>query len=134
MKTKTAAYWICTAIIALAFLPGGIFYVMRVPPVVAGVTQLGFPAYFVTFLGIWKVLGAIALLVPGFALVKEWAYAGMFFDLTGAAVASSATGNAWWHVLAPLAIAVVLVASWALRPPSRRLSIPRSSQAARAGG
>jgi DoxX-like protein len=118
MKAKTAAYWISTTMIALVFLPGGIFYVLRVPPVVAGVAQLGFPAYFVTFLGVWKVLGAIALLVPGFALVKEWAYAGMFFDLTGAAVASAATGNAWWHVLAPLAIAVVLVASWALRPPA----------------
>jgi len=133
MNKKTAAYWICTTLIAFVFLPGGIFYVMRVPPVVAGVAQLGFPAHFVTFLGAWKVLGAIAVLAPGFALLKEWAYAGMFFDLTGAAVASFATGNAWWHVLAPLAIAVVLVASWALRPPSRRVSIPLSRQAARAG-
>ncbi len=74
-----------------------------------------------TFLGIWKVLGGIAILVPGFARVKEWAYAGMFFDLTGAASASAATGNAWWHIVAPLAVAAVLAASWALRPPSRTL-------------
>jgi AhpD family alkylhydroperoxidase len=55
---------------------------MRVPQVVEGVTHLGFPLHFVTLLGVWKVLGGIAVLVPGFALVKEWAYAGMFFDLT----------------------------------------------------
>jgi hypothetical protein len=81
---------------------------MRVPQVVEGVTHLGFPLHFVTLLGVWKVLGGIAILVPGFARVKEWAYAGMFFDLTGAAIASVASGNAWWHIVAPLAVAVVI--------------------------
>jgi len=65
--------------------------------------------------------GGIAVLVPDFALVKEWAYAGMFFDLTGAAVASAASGNEWWHIVAPLTVALVLAASWALRPEGRRL-------------
>ncbi len=74
-----------------------------------------------TFRDVWKVLGGIAILFPGFARVKEWAYAGMFFDLTGAAIASGASGNAWWHIVAPLAVAVVLAASWALRPQSRTL-------------
>lgn len=96
-------------------------YAMQVPEVVQGVVALGFPAYFVVFLGVWKVLGSIAILVPRFPLIKEWAYAGIMFDLTGAAWASLATGAAWWHVAAPLAIAVPLVASWALRPEGRRL-------------
>jgi len=65
--------------------------------------------------------GGIAVLVPDFALVKEWAYAGMFFDLTGAAVASAASGNEWWHIVASLTVALVLAASWALRPEGRRL-------------
>ena len=69
----------------------------------------------------WKVLGSIALVVPGFPLLKEWAYAGIFFDLTGAAVANAATRGAWWHVAAPLVILVILYGSWALRPASRRL-------------
>jgi uncharacterized membrane protein len=73
--------------------------------------ELGFPLHFVTLLGVWKVLGGIAILVPGFARVKEWAYAAMFFDLTGAAIASGASGNAWWHVVASLAVAAVLAAS-----------------------
>jgi hypothetical protein len=67
------------------------------------------------------VLGSIAIPVPGFAQLKEWAYAGIIFDLTGAASASIATGGEWWHVAAPLSIAVLVAASWALRPDSRRL-------------
>lgn len=123
MKAKALGYWICTALIAFIFVSSGVFYVMRVPQVVEGVTHLGFPLHFVTLLGVWKMLGGIAVLVPGFARVKEWAYAGMFFDLTGAAIASAASGNAWWHIVAPLAVAVVLAASWALRPQSRTLGV-----------
>ena len=59
------------------------------------IIQIG--VYFVVLLGIWKVLGSIAILVPGFPLIKEWASAGIMIDLTGAAVASLATGGAWWH-------------------------------------
>jgi uncharacterized membrane protein YphA (DoxX/SURF4 family) len=123
MKAKAVGYWICTALIAFIFVSSGVFYVMRVPQVVEGVTRLGFPLHFVTLLGVWKVLGGIAVLVPDFARVKEWAYAGMYFDLTGAAIASAASGIAWWHIVAPLAVAVVLAASWALRPQSRTLGV-----------
>jgi uncharacterized membrane protein len=121
MKAKAIGYWVCTILMVFVFLPGGIFYLTRAPQAVQGVIRLGFPLYFVIFLGVWKVLGAIALLIPGFALVKEWAYAGMFFDLTGAAVATAAMGGAWWHVAAPLAIILILYGSWSLRPESRRM-------------
>jgi uncharacterized membrane protein YphA (DoxX/SURF4 family) len=123
MKAKPLGYWICTALIAFIFVSGGACYVLRVPQVVEGVMHLGFPLHFVTFLGIWKVLGGIAILVPGFARLKEWAYAGMFFDLTGAASASAVSGNEWWHIVAPLAVAMVVAASWALRPQSRTLGV-----------
>src|SRR6266487_3236012 len=113
MKARTIGYWICTATIAFIFVSGGVVYVLRVPQVIEGVLHLGFPLHFITLLGVWKMLGGIAVLVPGFALVKEWAYAGMFFDLTGAAVASAASGNAAWHIVAPLVVALVLGASWA---------------------
>ena len=118
---KRVAYWVCTGLVVFFIGSGGLAYLMRVPDVVAGVVALGFPVYFIVLLGVWKVLGAIAILVPGFPLIKEWAYAGIMIDLTGAAVASLATGAAWWHAAAPLVIAVLVVVSWALRPESRRL-------------
>src|SRR6478672_9912515 len=118
---KRVAYWVCTALVVFFIGSGGLAYVMRVPDVVAGVVALGFPVYFIVLLGVWKVLGSIAILVPGFPLIKEWAYAGIVFDLTGAAAASFATGGEWWHVAAPLTIAALAAASWALRPASRRL-------------
>ena len=118
---KRVAYWVCTGLIVFFIGSGGLAYAMRVPDVVKGVVALGFPVYFIVLLGVWKVLGSIAILVPGFPLIKEWAYAGIMIDLTGAAVASLATGYAWWHAAAPLVIAGLVVASWALRPESRRL-------------
>jgi len=82
--------------------------------------------YFFAILGVWKALGAIAILAPGFPLLKEWAYAGIFFDLTGAAASCAAVGGYGaygFHVLAPLIIAGIMVASWALRPPSRTIGL-----------
>jgi hypothetical protein len=119
---KRVAYWVCTALVVFFIGSGGLAYAMQAPDVVQGVVALGFPVHFIVVLGIWKVLGSIAILVPGFPLIKEWAYAGIMFDLTGAAAASIATGGEWWHVAAPLSIAVLVAASWALRPQSRRLT------------
>ena len=82
--------------------------------------------YFFAILGFWKVLGSIAILVPRFPLLKEWAYAGIFFDLTGAAASCAAVGGYGaygFHVLAPLIITGFCVASWALRPPSRAIGV-----------
>jgi hypothetical protein len=115
------AYWVCTGLIAFFIGSGGLAYALQVPDVVQGVVALGFPVHFVVLLGVWKVLGSIAILMPRFPLLKEWAYAGIMFDLTGAASASVATGGEWWHVGAPLSIAVLVAASWAFRPRSRRL-------------
>jgi hypothetical protein len=119
---KKVAYWVSTVLIAFFIGSGGLAYALQVPDVVQGVVALGFPVHFVVLLGVWKVLGSLAILVPGFPLLKEWAYAGIVFDLTGAAATSMATGGEWWHVAAPLSIVVVLAASWALRPQSRRLA------------
>lgn len=118
---KRVAYWICTGLVVFFIGSGGLAYAMKVPEVVQGVVALGFPVHFVVLLGVWKVLGSITILAPGFPLVKEWAYAGIMIDLTGAAYTSIATGGAWWHAAAPLSIAVLVAASWALRPESRRL-------------
>jgi uncharacterized membrane protein YphA (DoxX/SURF4 family) len=101
-------------------MSGGVAQLMRVPGVVDGFVRiLGYPPYFVTILGFWKVAGAIAILVPRLPRLKEWAYAGIFFDLTGAAASSAAVHGGAFHILAPLIFAVLAIVSWALRPPSR---------------
>jgi DoxX-like protein len=121
MKGRAIAYWICTVVIALAIGSGGVALALRVPQNVEGIKALGYPLHFIVELGIWKVLGALTLLAPGLRLVKEWAYAGIFFDLSGAVVTAAANGSAAFHIIAPLVLIGVLVASWALRPESRRL-------------
>jgi len=115
------AYWVCTALVVFFIGSGGLAYAMQVPDVVQGVVALGFPVYFIVLLGVWKVLGSIAIVVPGLLLLKEWAYAGIMFDLTGAASASIATGGERGHAAAPLSLAVLVGASWARPPQSRRL-------------
>jgi hypothetical protein len=77
-----------------------------------GNDHLGYPPYFITILGIWKVLGAAVILLSGFALVKEWAYAGMILDLTGATASHVAVGDDMRHVVVPLVLAALVVASW----------------------
>jgi uncharacterized membrane protein YphA (DoxX/SURF4 family) len=126
MKTKSIAYWITTILVAGSIGSGGMAQVAHLQQNVDGFTRiLGYPAYFVTVLGVWKVLGAIAILVPRFPWLKEWAYAGIFFDLTGAAASWAAVGGPGeaFHIVAPLVIAGFCVASWALRPQSRVLGV-----------
>lgn len=124
MKPTVIAYWISTALLVLVFLGGGVMDLRQPPEVLESMKALGYPAYFATLLGLWKLSGALALVVPGFPRVKEWAYAGMFFDLTGAAVSHAAVGDPFAKTLVPLVLTGVLIASWALRPSSRRAVLP----------
>ena len=110
-----------TVLIGFSFLSGGAAELLRAPQVMEGMTHLGYPAYFVTILGIWKILGVAAILLPGFLLLKEWAYAGMIFDLTGASASHIAAGDDVRHIVTPLVLAVLVVGSWALRPDGRKL-------------
>jgi hypothetical protein len=121
MKGKLIAYWICTALIALTIGSGGAAQALRVPQNVEGMTALGYPVHFIVLLGVWKVLGALTLLAPKLRLVKEWAYAGIFIDLSGAVVASAANAGGAFHIIAPIVLIGILAASWVLRPESRRL-------------
>jgi hypothetical protein len=126
MKIKSILYWITTILVAF-FISGGFVQIAQYHANPHGVVPvLGYPTYFFAILGVWKILGAIAILVPRFPLLKEWAYAGIFFDLTGAAASCAAVGEYGayaFHVLAPLLIAALTVASWALRPPSRMIGV-----------
>jgi hypothetical protein len=115
---KAIGYWAATGILSAEFLMGGVFSLVRPPPVVAGIQHLGYPSYFALILGTWKILGVLALLAPRFPRLKEWAYAGIVFDLTGAAVSHLASGDGS-VALGPVFFLALTIASWALRPSSR---------------
>jgi hypothetical protein len=119
----TILYWVATVFLAGTAVAAGVVDIFRIQPFFGVLLHLGYPAYFGTILGIWKVLGALALLAPRYPLVKEWAYAGSFFDYSSAVASYVAVGE--WHVsnlAAPIISLVFLVVSWALRPPSRRIA------------
>lgn len=121
-KFRNIGYWVATGLTALAFVLGGVMDVAGGADVVAGMAHLGYPAYVATLIGVWKLLGAVAIVVPGFPRIKEWAYAGMFFDLTGASVSHAASGDPAGNVLTPLFVLAIVVVSYVLRPESRRLA------------
>lgn len=123
-RSRLIAYWVTTALVVLELGFGGVWDILRVPQVRGLIERLGYPSYFLVILGIWKVFGAVALTIPRFPLLKEWAYAGTLFDLTGAVASLSASGMASVGTLAyPVLMIAVAIASWALRPPSRRLAV-----------
>jgi uncharacterized membrane protein YphA (DoxX/SURF4 family) len=129
MKAKMIGYWLSTTILALELLAGGVTELLHGrellfvgDPVVQVIAQLGYPVYLLTILGCWKLLGAIALLVPRFPRLKEWAYAGTFFNMTGAAASWALRGD-YVDALWPLFMAVLVMVSWALRPQGRTLGV-----------
>ena len=131
MNTQKVGYWVATALVALAFLAGGVADLSRAPAVLEGMSALGYPAYFASILGLWKILGAIAIVAPRFPRLKEWAYAGILFDLTGAAMSHAASGDETNKMVTPLVLLALALTSWALRPQDRKLAAhaePHSTQ------
>jgi uncharacterized membrane protein YphA (DoxX/SURF4 family) len=121
-RRRIIAYWMTTALVVFELVLGGVWDVLRVPQARGLIERLGYPQYFLVILGIWKLLGAVALVIPRFPRLKEWAYAGVIFDLTGAVASLLASGLIDAGAPAyPIVMTGVAVASWALRPLSRRL-------------
>jgi hypothetical protein len=120
-KIKTIAYWATTGIVAFSMFSGGMAELTHRPETIDGMKHLGYPVYFVMIIGLWKLLGALALLLPGIPRIKEWAYAGIFFNMTGAAASHVVCGSAAWHVVVTLGMAGLTVVSWSLRPSNRTL-------------
>lgn len=125
-KAGKIIYWIATAWLALGMLSTGAVQLFKGKTGTGGtdsMIHLGYPLYLLTLLGLWKILGVAALLIPKFPLLKEWAYAGFFFVMSGAVFSHVASGDAVKEIFPALLLMALAVVSWYLRPADRKLSV-----------
>lgn len=120
-KRNKIIYWIATLWLALGMTSTGIVQLIKLQAETDMMTSLGYPFYFLTILGTWKILGVIAILVPKFLLVKEWAYAGFFFVISGAIFSHAAVGDVAIAYFGPSLLLVLTIASWYFRPEERKI-------------
>lgn len=118
-KRHKIIYWIATLWLSLGMTATGIVQLMHVPDEIDMMNRLGYPAYFLTILGVWKLLGVVAVLIPRFPMVKEWAYAGFFFAMSGAIFSHLAVNDPVKELFGPALLIVLTVTSWYFRPVSR---------------
>lgn len=120
-KRNKIIYWVSTSWLALGMLSSGIVQLIKMKEEVANITHLGYPPYFLTLIGTWKILGVAAILIPKFPLLKEWTYAGFFFAMSGAIFSHIASGNSMSDVFGPLLLLILTVVSWYFRPVERKI-------------
>ena len=122
-RTKRIWYWITTGLLVFGMVAGGTGQILQAKFNADGMVHLGYPMYMMPILGTWKLLGVVAILIPGYGLLKEWAYAGFFFLLTGGVVSHIAAGDTFGAWMPVFIFAVLTVLSWYLRPASCKLAI-----------
>jgi len=123
-KRDKIIYWVATLWLCLGMASTGIVQLMRSPDQNALVVEsLGYPIYLLTILGIWKMLGIIAVLIPRFPLLKEWAYAGFFFAMSGALFSHVVVGSPATDMFGPSLLILLTVVSWYFRPADRKVSV-----------
>jgi len=125
-KRDKIIYWIATIWLALGMLSTGLVQLLKMKAEGAasgteGITHLGYPIYFLTIIGIWKMLGVVAVLVPKFPRVKEWAYAGFFFAMSGAIFSHIAVGDPLKEIFPASLLLILTVLSWYFRPAGRKI-------------
>ncbi len=120
-------YWVLTLFVAVNQLWAGALDLLRAPPLYNVLLHLGYPPHFATVLGTWKLLAAVALIAPRRPLLKEWAYAGLFFDFTAALVAHAVARDPATAFAGPIVSLAALAGSWYLRPAPRRLVLPATA-------
>ncbi len=121
-KRNKIIYWIATVWLALGMTSTGIVQLMQIKEEAEMMRHLGYPLYFLTLIGIWKLLGVVAILLPKFPLVKEWAYAGFMFTMTGALFSHLAVGDAAKEYFGPTLLIVLTAVSWYFRPVERKIT------------
>lgn len=120
-KRNKIIYWVATLWLSLGMLSTGVVQLIKMEAEVTMFAGLGYPAYLLTILGVWKILGVIAVLAPRFPLLKEWAYAGFFFTMSGALVSHFAVGDGAAEYFGPALLLVLTGVSWYFRPADRKL-------------
>lgn len=128
-KRNKIIYWVATGWLSLGMVSTGIVQLIKMKEEVDMMTRLGYPIYFLTIIGAWKLLGVVAVLIPKFPLVKEWAYAGFFFAMSGAVFSHLAIGDDAKELFGPILLLVLTVISWYFRPAMRRLTTEKSISA-----
>ena len=121
-RTRPIAYWISTVLLVFELIAGSVWNLVQIEWVHVQLNHLGYPLCFAYILGVWQIGGAAVIIAPGFPRVKEWAYAGAFFEFSGAVASHLLAGDGvevWW---VPLVYSAIVIVSWALRPADRRLS------------
>jgi len=115
-------YWVATALLSFGMLGSGISQLLHLKDMNELITHIGYPLYFMYIIGVWKILGVIAILIPNFKLLKEWAYAGFFFLMTGALLSHLFMGDVGNAILGPLFQTLFIVTSWYFRPANRKIN------------
>jgi len=131
-KRNKIIYWIATIWLSLGMVSTGVVQLFKTNEGQGGldmIIHLGYPAYLLTILGTWKILGVVALLIPKFPLLKEWAYAGFFFITSGAIFSHIAAGDKIVELVPALLLLVLTVVSWYFRPAGRKIAVPGGNTA-----
>lgn len=121
-KRNRIIYWIFTIWMALGMVSTAIVQLMKNKDELANFTTLGYPAYLMTIIGVWKLLGVIAVLIPKRPLLKEWAYAGFFFVMSGAFISHIIVGDTLGRTFPALLLLILVGISWYFRPADRKIS------------
>jgi uncharacterized membrane protein len=120
-KRNKIIYWVITGFLALGMLAQGFAQIFHTKGYVDIIVHLGYPLYFLYIIGVWKLLGVLAILIPRFKLVKEWAYAGFFFVMSGAIFSHIASGDSLNKLVPALVLLILIVLSWYFRPADRKI-------------
>jgi uncharacterized membrane protein len=120
-KRNKIIYWVVTVFLSIGMLAGGIQQMLQIGGYNEILTKLHYPLYVLSILGVWKILGVIVILIPKFPLLKEWAYAGFFFAMSGAAISHFAVGQSFTEAIPALVLLAVTVLSWYFRPSDRKI-------------
>ena len=120
-KRNKIIYWVSTLWLALGMTSTGIVQFLKTNEEVDLFNRLGYPIYFLTILSIWKILGVVAVLIPRFPILKEWAYAGFFFAMSGAVFSHIASGSDAKEYFGPILLIILTVISWYFRPADRKI-------------
>jgi uncharacterized membrane protein len=119
-------YWTATIFLSFGMLAGGIQQMLQTGGYIEIVSGLGYPLYLLSIIGVWKILGVMAILIPKFQLLKEWAYAGFFFVMSGAFISHIAVGQPFTESVPSLILLIAIVLSWNFRPADRKIQLNKN--------